>query len=79
MYKVIAENPDAGAWQRLRYVTFALVRPGLRAGSLLVFAFIFGAYEVPAIPGCVFRTWWRHLPLIFSSTPICNNGRKEWQ
>lgn len=50
-YAVVAENLGASRWQRLRYVTLPLVLPGLVSGALLVFAFVFGAYEVPALLG----------------------------
>ena len=50
-YNLVAENLGASFWQRLRYVTLPLVLPGLAAGALLVFAFTFGAYEVPALLG----------------------------
>lgn len=50
-YDHVAENLGANRWQRLWYVTFPLVLPGLFAGALLVFAFTFGSYEVPAILG----------------------------
>ncbi len=51
---MVAENLGATRWQRLRYVTLPLVLPGLTAGSLLLFAFVFGAYEVPAVLGVRF-------------------------
>lgn len=50
-YDAVAANLGAGPFQRLRHVTLPLILPGLTAGALLVFAFIFGAYEVPAILG----------------------------
>lgn len=50
-YELVAENLGANAWQRLRYVTLPLVLPALSAGAALVFAFVFGAYEVPALLG----------------------------
>ncbi|MEM8532853.1 MAG: ABC transporter permease subunit, partial [Chloroflexota bacterium] len=53
-YDLVAENLGASRWQRVRYVTLPLVMPGLIAGSLLVFAFVFGAYEVPAVLGVRF-------------------------
>lgn len=68
-YNVVAENLGATAWQRLRHVTFPLVRPGLLAGSLLVFAFIFGAYEVPAILGVRFPRMVAALALDFFLNP----------
>lgn len=53
-YHLVAQNLGATPWQRLWHVTFPLVLPGLLAGALLVFAFSFGAYEVPAIVGVRF-------------------------
>jgi putative spermidine/putrescine transport system permease protein len=50
-YDLVAENLGADYWQRLRYVTLPLVLPALAAGSALVFAFVLGAYEVPALLG----------------------------
>lgn len=50
-YDLVAENLGANAWQRLRYVTLPLIMPNLTAGALLVFAFVFSAYEVPAVLG----------------------------
>jgi len=50
-YLLVAENLGANAWQRFRLVTLPLVRPALFSGALLVFAYIFGAYEVPALLG----------------------------
>ena len=50
-YLLVAQNLGANAWQRFRLVTLPLVRPALVSGSLLVFAYIFGAYEVPALLG----------------------------
>ncbi|NJN18329.1 MAG: ABC transporter permease subunit [Oscillochloris sp.] len=50
-YDAVAENLGASRWQRIRYVTLPLALPALAGGSLLVFAFVFGAYEVPALLG----------------------------
>jgi len=50
-YLLVAENLGANVWQRFRLVTLPLVRPALVSGALLVFAYIFGAYEVPALLG----------------------------
>ena len=50
-YHLVAENLGADGWQRMRRVTLPLVLPALAAGSALVFAFSFGAYEVPALLG----------------------------
>lgn len=53
-YTAVAATLGAGPWVRLRRVTLPLVLPGLAAGALLVFAFIFSAYEVPALLGVSF-------------------------
>lgn len=50
-YAVVAENLGATRWQRLRYVTLPQVMPALLSSALLVFAFIFSSYEVPALLG----------------------------
>ena len=50
-YLRVAQNLGANAWQCFRLVTLPLVRPALLSGALLVFAYIFGAYEVPALLG----------------------------
>lgn len=41
----------AGRWQRLRHVTLPAMLPSVAAGSILVFAFTFGSYEVPYLLG----------------------------
>lgn len=59
--EVVAQNLGATRWQILRYVTIPQVLPALTAGSLLVFAFVFSAYEVPALLGVRYP---RMLPVI---------------
>lgn len=46
-----ARTLGASAWQRFGFVTWPLIRPTLTASSLLVFAFAFGAFEVPLVLG----------------------------
>lgn len=41
----------AGRWQRLRHVTLPVLAPSVAAGSVLVFAFTAGSYEVPYLLG----------------------------
>lgn len=72
-YDVVAENLGANRWQRLRYVTLPLVLPGLVGGALLLFAFIFGAYEVPALLGVRFPRMLAVLALEFFLNPDLNN------
>lgn len=50
-YELAAATLGASPWQRFRYVTLPLVAPAVISASLLVFAFIFGAFEVPYILG----------------------------
>jgi putative spermidine/putrescine transport system permease protein len=66
---LVAENLGANFRQRLRYVTLPLVLPGLIGGSLLVFAFVFGAYEVPALLGVRFPRMLSVLALEFFQNP----------
>jgi putative spermidine/putrescine transport system permease protein len=50
-YEALARTLGASAWQRLRYVTLPLVAPAAISAALVVFAFIFGAFEVPYLLG----------------------------
>ncbi len=50
-YQLVAQNLGASWMQRLRWVVWPQVRPALVSGALLVFAYIFGAYEVPVLLG----------------------------
>ncbi len=68
-YDLVAENLGANRWQRLRYVTLPLVSPALLSGSLLVFAFIFSSYEVPALLGVGYPRMLPVLALRFFSDP----------
>lgn len=50
-YEQVAQTLGANQWQRLRYVILPLLRPSLLSASILVFAFTFGAFEVPLLLG----------------------------
>lgn len=50
-YDVAARNLGANRWQRFWFVLLPLMMPSLLSSSLLVFAFTFGAYEIPALLG----------------------------
>ena len=50
-YEDSARNLGANGWQRFRHVVLPLISPALLSTSIIVFAFIFGAYEVPEILG----------------------------
>lgn len=57
----VAQVLGASAWQRFWYVVFPLISPGIVAASLTVFAFTFGAFEVPFLLG---RTYPTMLPVM---------------
>lgn len=50
-YESLAATLGASPWQRLRHVTFPLLAPAVVSSSMIVFAFIFGAFEVPFLLG----------------------------
>lgn len=50
-YGQAARTLGASYWQGLRHVTLPLVAPTVLAASVLVFAYTFGAYEVPFLLG----------------------------
>lgn len=50
-YEQAARVLGATAWQRFRYVTLPLVAPAVISSSLMVFAFVFGAFEIPFLLG----------------------------
>jgi putative spermidine/putrescine transport system permease protein len=50
-HEATARSLGATRWQTLRHVVLPLLLPGLAAASALVFAFAFGAYEVPLVLG----------------------------
>ncbi len=52
----VARTLGAGAWQRFWYVVFPVISPAVMAASLIVFAFTFGAFEVPYLLGKTYPT-----------------------
>lgn len=50
-HESVARSLGATRWQAFRHVLLPMLMPGLAAASALVFAFAFGAYEVPLILG----------------------------
>lgn len=50
-HEAAARTLGARPWQVFRHVTLPMILPGLLSASAIVFAFAFGAYEVPAILG----------------------------
>ncbi len=53
-YESVARSLGASKWQTFRYVLLPLIFPGVLSASVMVFAFTFGAYEIPAILGANF-------------------------
>ena len=68
-YQLVAENLGASHWQRIRYITLPMVAPALLSGSLLAFAYIFSAYEVPALLGVNYPRMLPVLALRFFNDP----------
>ena len=52
----VAQNLGANRWQTFRYVTLPVVTPATAFSSLFVFAYIFGAFEIPLILGRQYPT-----------------------
>ncbi len=52
----VARTLGASAWQRFWYVIFPVIAPGVVAASLIVFAFTFGAFEIPYLLGQTYPT-----------------------
>jgi putative spermidine/putrescine transport system permease protein len=50
-YEAVARTMGASFWQRLRHVTLPMVAPGVVSASLVVYAFVFGAFEAPYVLG----------------------------
>ena len=50
-YESVARSLGANRWQSFRHVLLPLIFPGVLSASVMVFAFTFGAYEIPAILG----------------------------
>jgi putative spermidine/putrescine transport system permease protein len=50
-YEDLARTLGANSWQRFRYVILPLIMPGVLSSSVLVFAFTFGAFEIPYLLG----------------------------
>lgn len=50
-YESVARSLGASRWQSFVHVLLPLIFPGVLSASVMVFAFTFGAYEIPAILG----------------------------
>jgi len=53
-YESVARSLGASRWQAFRHVLLPLIFPGMLSASVMVFAFTFGAYEIPALLGANF-------------------------
>ena len=53
-FELVAQNLGASDWQRFRFVTLPLIMPPLIFSSLIVWVFIFGAYQVPLVLGRIY-------------------------
>jgi putative spermidine/putrescine transport system permease protein len=50
-YEELAASLGATPWQQFRYVLLPLMMPGILSTSIIVFAFSFGAFEIPLLLG----------------------------
>lgn len=50
-YGAVARTLGASPWQRFRFVTWPLIRPGVGSAAMMVFAFVFSAFETPFLMG----------------------------
>ena len=50
-HEAVARSLGASRWQAFRHVLLPLILPGVLSASVIVFAFAFGAYEIPALLG----------------------------
>ena len=50
-HETVARTLGATRWQAFRHVLLPQILPGLLSASAIVFAFTFGAYEIPALLG----------------------------
>jgi putative spermidine/putrescine transport system permease protein len=71
-YEDVARNLGANVWQRFFYVILPLIAPALLSTSIIVFAFTFGAYEVPGILGVRYPRTLPVLSLRFFTDPDLN-------
>lgn len=53
-YESVARSLGANRWQAFRHVTLPLIMPGVVSASVIVFAFTFGAFEIPWLLGATF-------------------------
>ncbi|HYF92536.1 MAG TPA: ABC transporter permease subunit [Symbiobacteriaceae bacterium] len=60
-WREAARTLGARPWQALRYVVLPLTWPALAAGGAIIFAYSFGAFELPLILG---RSYPRALPVL---------------
>lgn len=50
-YEAVARSLGANRWQAFRHILLPMIMPGVLSASAIVFAFTFGAYEIPALIG----------------------------
>tara|TARA_R110002049_G_scaffold157_3_gene952 strand:- start:13064 stop:13921 length:858 start_codon:yes stop_codon:yes gene_type:complete len=75
-YEAVAQSLGASRWQSFRHVLLPLLMPGLLTAGMIVFAFTFGAYEIPALLG---QSYPATLPVLAyqSFTDVDLNARPE--
>lgn len=75
-YEDVARSLGANRWQRFRFVLLPFLLPAIMSSSILVFAFTFGAFEVPLLLG---QRYPSALPVLAyrSYTDVDLNARPE--
>lgn len=71
-YEDLARSLGANRWQRFRHVILPLILPGLLSASIIVLAYVFGAYEVPKLLGVRFPQVLPVMTLDFFLNPDLN-------
>ena len=60
-YDEVARTLGASPWQRFRHVTWPFLAPGVGAAALMIFAYVFSAFETPFLLG---QTYPAMLPVV---------------
>lgn len=60
-YEQTAATMGASRWQRFRYVILPMIAPGTLSAFIIVFAYVFGAFEIPYLLG---RTYPAAMPVL---------------
>lgn len=71
-YEALAQTLGANPWQRFRYIVLPLIMPATLSVSVIVLAFTFGAFVIPAILGQTYPAMLSVLAVRLYSNPDLN-------